>query len=304
MSRRMTRTTIAALCLGASVSVAAASAVAGSPAASAADSMFSESASSWSAAAGRLGVAGSLWQPTYTARLKAPDSITVTADLLAFAAGRVTAGETSAWGAYGSSRRGFSLGEKWADTGWAAEPAVSWQQAPVGTVSIALGSPGTQQRVTARVSANCYRAKPDKNFNIPQQPRGFACSRGDVLRYGGILQMTAKPASQMTAPGSTTIRLDSHGMTYDELVAVARSLQQVSGTLDTGAGSAQMQAMCRQMVDGHMTPAQADAFAKANGYITRVGTIDGQSQAVTMDYRPERFTLSVTKSAVVSCTYG
>jgi hypothetical protein len=154
------------------------------------------------------------------------------------------------------------------------------------------------------VSANCYQAKPDKNFNIPEQPKGFRCSKSDVLRFGGVLQMTAKPSSQMTAPGSTTIRIETDGLTYDQLIAIASSLTQASAAMDNATGSAQMRALCQQMVDGKMTPAQADALAKANGYSTRVGTVDGVPQAVTMDFRTDRFTLSVTKNAVVSCTYG
>lgn len=299
MKRRLVSTTAMTMATGAALVLMVAA-----PSASADASSFSAAAPTWPVAATSLGMAGSLWQPTYTARLKAPASISVTAYNLVFADGAVQSGETSAWGAYGTNKRGFTLGEKWAGTGWAADPAPSWQQAPVGTVTISLGVPGTRIRVPARISANCYRAKPDKNFNIPEQPKGFRCSRSDVLRYGGVLEMTAKPPSQMTAPGTTTIHIDSSGLTYDQLVAIAGSLQQVTGTIDSITGSAQMQAMCRQMVDGRMSPSQADAFAQAYGYSTRVGTIDGEPQAVTMDYRPDRFTLSVTKGAVVSCTYG
>ena len=270
----------------------------------AADSSFETKVSTWGEAASALGTAGSLWQPGYTARLKQSGSIWVLANNLAFSNGTVTSGETSASVQYGTNKRGFRLMEKWANTGWAADPAPSWQSAPVGTVKIALGPQGTQVTVPATVSADCYQAKPDKNYNIPEQPKGFRCSKADVLRFGGTLQMTAKPPSQMTAPGNTTIRIESNGLTYDQLVAIASSLTQASAGMDNSTGSAQMRALCQQMVDGNMTPAQADALAKANGYSTRVGTVDGVPQAVTMDFRTDRFTLSVTKNAVVSCTYG
>ena len=46
------------------------------------------------------------------------------------------------------------------------------------------------------------------------------------------------------------------------------------------------------------------AFAASNGYSARVGSIDGESLAVTADYRPDRFTLSTVSGAVTSCTYG
>jgi hypothetical protein len=78
----------------------------------------------------------------------------------------------------------------------------------------------------------------------------------------------------------------------------------VAGSTADGAGSAQMVGMCRQMVEGAMTVDQASAFAQSNGYTVRVGSIDGQPQAVTADYRPDRFTVSVVSGAVTGCTYG
>ncbi len=297
MARRRSKTVVMA------VSAAVLTCAAATPAI-AADSNFDAKVPTWGEAASALGTAGSLWQPGYTARLKQSGDIWVLAYNLTFSNGAVTSGETNASVQYGTNKRGFRLYEKWANTGWAADPAPSWQTARVGTVRITLGPKGTQVTVPATVSANCYRAKPDKNFNIPEQPKGFHCSKSDVLRYGGILQMTAKPPSQMTAPGNTTIRIETDGLTYDQLVAIASGLTQASPAMDNATGSAQMRALCQQMVDGKMTPAQADVLAKANGYSTRVGTVDGVPQAVTMDFRTDRFTLSVTKNAVVSCTYG
>jgi hypothetical protein len=53
-----------------------------------------------------------------------------------------------------------------------------------------------------------------------------------------------------------------------------------------------------------MSPEEATALAEDNGYIARVGTIDGQPQAVTMDFREDRFTFDVSEGAVIACTYG
>ena len=155
--------------------------------------------------------------------------------------------------------------------------------------------------VPATVYANCFR-QPATGGPRPV-PRSFRCSRADVRTYGGTLVMTARPASTMTAPGDTSIVLQSAGLTYAELISVARSLQQVAGT-PTVAGSAQMVAMCRQMVTGRQTAEQASAFAQSNGYTTRVGSIDGQSLPVSADYRPDRFTLTVVASVVTGCQYG
>jgi len=65
-----------------------------------------------------------------------------------------------------------------------------------------------------------------------------------------------------------------------------------------------MVGMCRQMVSGGMTFDQAKAFAESNGYLARVGSIDGEPQAVTADYRPDRFTVDIVSDAVTACQYG
>jgi hypothetical protein len=257
---------------------------------------------SWDVAAARLGTAGSLWEPQDTAGLDRARRIAVLADNLAVANGAVTAGDTFAGTRYGTSRRGFWIDEKWADTGWAAEPVASTSTAKVRNVRIRLGSPGTTTTVTARVYADCFVQPTDSD---PKEiPAGFRCTRGDVLRTGGTLVMTARPASQMTAPGTTSIVIRSTGLTFAELVGVARGLEQVAGSAGAGAGSAQMVGMCRQMVDGRMTFEQASAFAESNGYSARIGSIDGESLPVTADYRPDRFTVATVGGVVTSCQYG
>ena len=72
----------------------------------------------------------------------------------------------------------------------------------------------------------------------------------------------------------------------------------------SAAADATMVALCEQMVADGLSPEDATALAEENGYIARVGTIDGQPQALTMDYRPDRFTFEVADGAVVGCTYG
>lgn len=278
--------------------------IAGSAPAAAADNGpdIDSRVASWDLAAARLGTAGSLWEPRESAELARTRRVAVIADNLAFANGAVTAGDTFAGTRYGSAKRNFWIEEKWADTGWAAEPVTSTSTAKVRNVRVRLGSPGMSTTVTARVYADCFEQPTDAD---PKRiPAGFRCSRGDVLRTGGTLVMTARPASQMTAPGTTSIVIRSTGLTFAELVSVARSLEQVAGSSGAGAGSAQMVGMCRQMVDQRMTFEQASAFADSNGYTARIGSIDGQPLAVTADYRPDRFTVSMVADAVSSCTYG
>lgn len=65
-----------------------------------------------------------------------------------------------------------------------------------------------------------------------------------------------------------------------------------------------MLALCEQMIADGLTADEATALAEENGYIARVGTIDGEPQAVTMDYRVDRFTFEVADGVVVACQYG
>lgn len=259
-------------------------------------------ATSWGNAAALLGPAGSLWEPARTADLARTQRISVIADNLTFLSGAVTGGDTFAGTRYGGRARSFQIFEKWAGTGFAAEPAFSTSMARVGTVRIPIGDPGMRIRVTARVSANCF-VQPVTG-DPREIPARFRCSRSDVLRTGGVLEMTARPPSTMTAPGNTSIVIMSTGLTYQELVAIASSLQQVAGSPGESAGSAQMTALCRQMATDRMTFEEADALAKANGFSARIGSIDGVAQAVTMDYRPDRFTVALVSNAVMGCTYG
>jgi hypothetical protein len=257
---------------------------------------------SWDSAAARLGLAGSLWEPTDTVGLRRLTRIRVVAGNVSVANGAVSGGDTFAGVRYGTSRKGFVISEKWAGTGWAIQPALSSRMAKVRSVFVQLGPVGTQTTVTADVFANCFK-QPAHRKPRPV-PARFRCTRNDVQRFGGVLVMTARPASTMTAPGDTSVVIQSTGLTFDQLVRVSRRLQQVAGSASDGAGSAQMVGMCRQMVDGQMAAAQAEAFAVPYGYTTRVGSIDGVGLAVTADYRPDRFTLSTVSGAVTSCTYG
>ena len=302
MSRkRATVRSIATLCVASGLLLTA-GAVTAAPAADPSEFDTNTRASSWQEAASRLGTAGSLWEPAATAGLRRTTKVSVVADNLAFQNGAAVAGDTFAGGRYGRGQRSFWVNEKWADTGWAAEPAFTTSTARVGRVRIPIGPEGTRIHVTATVLADCFAQPSDAD---PREiPRGFRCSRADVLRTGGYLVMTARPPSTMTDPGRTSIVLSSTGLSYAELVRIASSLEQVGPTTADGAGSAQMVAMCGQMVTAAMTPDQASAFAQSNGYSTRVGTIDGQSLPVTADYRPDRFTLTVAGNAVTACDYG
>ena len=76
-----------------------------------------------------------------------------------------------------------------------------------------------------------------------------------------------------------------------------------AGDIPDGADAA-MVALCDEMVAQGLSPEEADALAVDNGYVTRVGSIDGAPQAVTMDYRMDRFTFDVVDGVVTACQYG
>ena len=50
--------------------------------------------------------------------------------------------------------------------------------------------------------------------------------------------------------------------------------------------------------------AEATARIEAAGYTWRLGTIDGEPQAVTMDYRIDRLTLTTQDGLVIDATWG
>ena len=108
----------------------------------------------------------------------------------------------------------------------------------------------------------------------------------------------------MTDPGETSIVIDSSGLTYNQLVAVASSLIQVAPDPNAAAGSAQMRGVCKQMVTEKLTFATADKLAQANEYTARLASVDGQPLALTMDFRFDRMNLSTVENAVTECTYG
>jgi hypothetical protein len=90
----------------------------------------------------------------------------------------------------------------------------------------------------------------------------------------------------------------------DEAASAPASAIDAAESAVAATDQAAMEELCNQMVSAGMSPEEATALAEDNGYIARVGTIDGQPQAVTMDFREDRFTFDVSEGAVIACTYG
>lgn len=96
------------------------------------------------------------------------------------------------------------------------------------------------------------------------------------------------------------ILLSGCSSTDDAATAPASAVEAAS----EAAVNADMVTLCEQMVADGLSPEDATALAESNGFVARVGTIDGEPQAVTMDYREDRFTFEVADGVVVGCTYG
>ena len=100
---------------------------------------------------------------------------------------------------------------------------------------------------------------------------------------------------------STTVLVA--GLAVVALAACSSGDSEEAQEVPDGADAA-MVALCSEMVDQGLTPEEADALAMENGYVTRVGSVDGEPMAGTTDYRTDRFTFEVESGAVVACTYG
>ncbi|MDI1290391.1 MAG: hypothetical protein PSX37_10640 [bacterium] len=116
-------------------------------------------------------------------------------------------------------------------------------------------------------------------------------NRAALLSVAGIavgLALAGCSSSSVSAPSATT---------------APSSAPAASDGADL-PGTAAMRALCNQMVTEGLSPEDATKLAEDNGYVARVGSIDGVPQAVTMDFREDRFTFDVASGAVTACTYG
>lgn len=91
----------------------------------------------------------------------------------------------------------------------------------------------------------------------------------------------------------------SDGASDDASAPVASDIPAVEAGDDPA-----MIALCGRMVADGLSPEAATALAEENGYVARIGVIDGEPQPVTMDYRLDRFTFEVDDGVVVGCQYG
>lgn len=175
----------------------------------------------WAEAAALLGLDGSLWEPTKTLGLEMAEQIEVLVQPQFSPVLQYTGAQ------YGTTEKGFRISQKWADAGWAADPVTDIRALPVKAKPIKLGDPDTPSTVEISVVAYCNEGAESPDAEPPAADA--TCKKTDVKKYGGQLTMTATPSSTMTAPGDTTVVIDVQGLTFKQLLKIARNLQQVSG---------------------------------------------------------------------------
>lgn len=170
-----------------------------------------------------LGGQVQLWSPQYTAGLTKKRDI----DVLAYTDESSARGQsarrarpaTFVGSTYGRRVPSFTLAQKGAASAWAATPVEHSSERLVDTVPIRMGAPGSERIVRARIYANCA-------INAATARSQLRCEPRDVAQFGGAVVLLARTVTD-GIPQATDIRIDSTGLTYQQLVRVARGLRPV-----------------------------------------------------------------------------
>lgn len=179
----------------------------------------SDKFANWEVAAGALGNSGVLYQPQYRVGLKQDGPIEVLAFGKTDNASRPFA-QTSVSASYGNTTRNFIIDQKRANTQWAAQPTVSPARRPVEKVKVTSNA-GVE--LTLAIYSNCNVSVED-----PNAPVRTKCLKRDVLRYGGSLEMLTPITGGSGPKGGNNVVIRSKGLTYAQLVRIAKGLQLVS----------------------------------------------------------------------------
>lgn len=114
-----------------------------------------------------------------------------------------------------------------------------------------------------------------------------ATSATAVVLLAGCQSAAPEPSPATSTPAATS--------------PAAQGSVDPAGTMESGAAT-DAQAAADHMVG--MSAEEAEAYATEVGVEYRVGTVDGQPQAVTMDYRPDRVTVTIDNGVVTAATVG
>lgn len=174
---------------------------------------IADSYPTWQGAALALDSEGSLYYPSFRAGLKQDSRI----DVLAFtqktkSGNGVKYSSMLITASYKGRQAAFSLMEKYASAKWAARRVADPGQKIVSQRDIKMNTSGA--RVNATIYANCAVSEPDL---APVEKK--ACSRANVSLFGGLLVMET--------PQGTSIIIESVGLTFQQLIAIARGLKPI-----------------------------------------------------------------------------
>jgi hypothetical protein len=158
-----------------------------------------------------------LWRPTFTAGLTKRRNIDVTA----YGVGPARA--TFVGSTYGRRVPSFTMAQKGAATSWAAKPVQHPTERLVDTVAVRIGAPGGERLIRARVYANCGAGTEAATVGSGSPRR---CERRDVARFGGAVALLARTTAG-GVPQATDVRIDSTGLSYQQLVRIASGLRPV-----------------------------------------------------------------------------
>ena len=188
----------------------------GAPSALSAEDVV-RAATSYAAADRALAGEVLLWVPSYTAGLRRTREI----DVVAYPLEKSRA--TFVGSTYGKRIPSFTVAQKGSANSWAARPVEHPSERLVETISIRIGPAGAKRLTRARIYANCAGGDTAPGSTGSTSRR---CERRDVARFGGAVVLLARTTARGT-PTATDVRIDSTGLSYRQLVRVARGLQPV-----------------------------------------------------------------------------
>lgn len=117
-----------------------------------------------------------------------------------------------------------------------------------------------------------------------------------------ITALTAVAALSLTMAACSSSSSDSSTTPASTPAIASDPAGAVGGSADPATAAAQ--AACDEILAGTLTQADAEALVKTAGLESRIGTVDGKPNALTMDYNPQRVTFTIDGGTVTDCTVG
>jgi ABC-type transport system substrate-binding protein len=106
----------------------------------------------------------------------------------------------------------------------------------------------------------------------------------------------------LTTAAALTITLAACSNSSDATATASVAASSAPASADPATAAAD--AACTQILEGKLTQADAEELAKKAGLASRIGSVDGKPNALTMDYNPQRVTFTIEGGTVTECTVG